>query len=78
MSDILTQKCDGCGAVNTTNAQTWTRVFGVTIGKSLQPIQVMQPRLAAQSDPRKRLDFCPDCASTVTVDKLPALLLAKK
>ena len=78
MSDLLTQKCDGgCGAVNSANDTSWVRVFGVTMGKSLQPIPVMQPRMAAQPSGRRMLDFCPNCKTKITVGQLPSIMVAK-
>ena len=64
--DITLPKCNSCGAVNTTKAQNWIRIFGVTIGTSQMPIQ-----------PRGWIDFCPACAATVTIDKLPKAAISR-
>jgi hypothetical protein len=66
MSDVTLPQCNNCHAVNTTKAQNWIRIFGVTLGTSQMPIQ-----------PRNWIDFCPACAATVTIDKLPAAAIAK-
>ena len=59
---VQLQKCNVCGAVNTTNDGKWVRIFGVTLGASLIPIQ-----------PRNQIDVCPACAATTTADKLPGI-----
>jgi hypothetical protein len=62
------QQCNVCKAFNTTNALTWIRVFGVTLGKSTQPIHTF---------PRVQVDLCPTCAAAMTVAQLPGLYLPK-
>jgi hypothetical protein len=86
MADIITQQCAVCGALKTAENNTadkpWTRISGVTLGNSPQPIQVIRPQMPGQ--PRlqglnwQALDFCADCAAKTTVDKVPGLYLVKK
>ena len=59
---VQLQKCNVCGVVNTTNDAKWVRIFGVTPGAALMPIQ-----------PRNQIDLCPVCAVATTVDKLPGI-----
>ena len=85
MADVITQQCAACGVLktdaNNTAEKPWTRISGVTLGSSPQPIQVIRP--ATPGQPRvpgmnwQALDFCPDCAAKTTVDKVPALYLTK-
>ena len=81
--DYLTQKCNGCGAVNSTGATTWVRVFGVALGNAANPIPVFRPPPPTSFAQRgisavhPQIDFCPACAATVTVGSLPALYLKK-
>jgi hypothetical protein len=79
MSDQTYPTCNGCGAVNNTGANDWIRILGITLGNSMQPIQVIRPPVPGQPRtmmPPPRLDFCPNCALKITVDKLPAMLTA--
>ncbi len=73
MSDFTGQQCNNCGAVNTTAALNWVRVFGVTIGASLSPIASATPLPGPRRLPMlpSRLDFCPACAAKITVAALP-------
>jgi hypothetical protein len=83
--DVLTQQCAVCGVLktdaNNTADKPWTRISGVTLGSSPQPIQVFRPPTPGQ--PRVQgmnwsaLDFCPACAAKTTVDAVPALYAAK-
>jgi hypothetical protein len=83
--DVLTQQCAVCGVLktdaNNTADKPWTRISGVTLGSSPQPIQVFRPPTPGQ--PRVQgmnwsaLDFCPACAAKTTVDAVPALYSAK-
>jgi hypothetical protein len=66
MADKIFQTCNGCGKVNDALANNWVRIWGVTLGRALQPIQ-----------PRAYVDFCPDCAAKTTADKLPSLAAPK-
>ena len=84
--DIITQVCCVCQTLKTNENNTaekpWTRISGVTLGNSQQPIQVIRPQPPGQ--PRMQgmnwnaLDFCNDCAAKTTVDKVPGLYLVKK
>lgn len=83
--DVITQQCAGCGVLktdaNNTADKPWTRISGVTLGSSPQPIQVFRPTPPGQ--PRmpgmnwQALDFCADCAAKTTVAAVPAMYLAK-
>lgn len=85
MADVITQQCAGCGilktAENNTAEKPWTRISGVSLGSSPQPIQVFRPTPPGQ--PRmpgmnwQALDFCADCAAKTTVAAVPAMYLAK-
>lgn len=64
--DVTYQTCNNCKAVNSTKAAGWIRIFGVSPGMSHQPIQ-----------PRNWIDYCPACAKTTTIDKLPQAAIVK-
>lgn len=81
MSDVITQKCAGCGALRPSatdaTAAKWTRVFGVSAGGAQQPVRIVQARVIPQLN-NQALDFCGACAAKTTVDKLAAFYLVKK
>lgn len=56
------QFCAVCQTVNTTNAPGWVVL---TRGGTPHP--------AIQLTPRAPLAFCPACAATTTIDKIPTL-----
>jgi len=78
MSDFNGQKCNVCGAVNTTAALNWVRIFGITLGANRQPMLNATPPAPGTPrmawNPMPKLDFCPLCAPKTTVDSLPAVL----
>lgn len=78
MSDFNGQQCNVCGAVNTTGAINWVRIFGVTQGAGRQPMMNVTPPIPGQPraswTPMPKLDFCPVCAPKTTVDQIPALV----
>jgi hypothetical protein len=73
--DTTLQKCNVCGAVNDTKANTWVRIFGATLGRTNQPIQIMGAG-ALMRGARPTVDFCPACAAKTTADKIPGLFPA--
>jgi hypothetical protein len=80
MSDQIIQVCNICGAANLDNNQSWVRIFGATLGNSLNPITVIQRPIQGQFRPTQQrtfLDFCPNCAPKTTVDKIPGMYAAK-
>lgn len=76
--DVINQKCDGCGSVNTTGAVDWVRVFGVATGNVPGPIMAPAANRMFSSAPRQTMDFCRDCASKTSVAMLTGILLGKK
>jgi hypothetical protein len=83
--DYVTQICCVCQTLktsaNNTAASPWVRISGVTLGGSPQPIRVFRPTPPGQPCMPgmnwQALDFCADCAAKTTVDKVPAMYLAK-
>ena len=83
--DVITQQCCICGALktaaNNTADKPWTRISGVTLGNSTQPILPVRPQMPGQTRAPglnwQALDFCADCAAKTTVDKVPGLYLPK-
>ena len=68
--NIVYQKCNGCGEVNSTADNTWTRVFGAFKGApNLAPQQQMPMQQVSGVKPAQ-IDLCLKCAATTTIAQL--------